>query len=45
MSRSETGFLAGAFAASLAAATPWALRPWFLSADDLPSDTTRFAPM
>ena len=47
MSRSRSrAFLAGAFAAFFfAAGTPWALRPWFLSSDDLPSDTTRFAPM
>jgi hypothetical protein len=39
--------LLAATAAALffAVATPWALRPWFLSRDDLPSDTTRFAPM
>jgi len=47
MSRSsKRALVAGALAAVFfAAAIPWALRPWFLSANDLPSDSSRFAPM
>lgn len=42
----QRALITGAAAALLfLVATPWALRPWFLSRDLLPSDSTRYAPM
>lgn len=40
----KRAWLAGGLAALFfAVMTPWVLRPWFLSADDLPRDTSYFA--
>lgn len=42
-SRNKAWLAGGLAALFFAVMTPWVLRPWFLSADDLPRDTSFFA--